>query len=151
MDFLYSDYHAGSCGFNPSWGSITHGQSNRGRIVSVILLAFSNPKVIASWLFKTFMLDKTHYSETRPLPNGKRRNSCKEFWFQRKGCYWHKTSFIVCPEGKNVGLKWQTHIGCTHLIAKSLVVLTRYIILNLDLKPKKTIMSKFVKVQLFFC
>ena len=45
MDFLYTDYHARSCGFNPSSGSINHGQSNQGRIVSVILLAFSNPKV----------------------------------------------------------------------------------------------------------
>ena len=28
--------------------------------------------------------------------------------------------------------KWQTHIGCTHFIAKSLVVLKRYVILNVD-------------------
>ena len=80
MDFFYSEYHAVSCGFNSPSGSITHGQSNQGRIASVILLAFSNAKVIAGSRFKMFVLHKTSYSETRPLPSGTRvrRNSCKE-------------------------------------------------------------------------
>ena len=57
MDFLYSDYNAGSCRLNPLGESITHGQSNQEKIVRVILLSFSNPKVIAGWRFKTFILD----------------------------------------------------------------------------------------------
>ena len=43
---------------------MTHGKSNQGRLVSVILLAFSIPKVLAGSRFKTIMLDKTSYSET---------------------------------------------------------------------------------------
>ena len=100
MDFLYSDYNAGSCRLNPLGESITHGQSNQEKIVSVILLSFSNPKVIAGWRFKRFMLDKTSYSETLPLPSRTRRNNCEELRFQRKWYYWHKMSCIVCPEIK---------------------------------------------------
>ena len=87
MDFFYSEYHAGSCrlSFQQEYRSITLGQSNPGRLVSVILLAFSNPKVIPGSRLKTFVLDKTFYSETPPLQSGTRRNSCKELWFRRKG------------------------------------------------------------------
>ena len=103
MGLFYSEYHAGSCGFNPHSGSITHGHSNRGRIVSVVWLAFSNPKFIAGSRFKTFMLVKTSHSETPPLPplpSGRRRNSCKELWFRRTGYYLQKMSCIVCLENK---------------------------------------------------
>ena len=100
MHYLHSEYHGESCGFNPPGGSITRGQSNHGRIVSVILFAFSHLKVIAGWRFKTFMLDKTSYSETETLRSRTCRNSCKELWLRRQWYYWYKSSYIVCSEGK---------------------------------------------------
>ena len=47
MDFVYSKHNAGSWGFNPPDGIITHGQYNQGRTINVILLAFSNQQVMA--------------------------------------------------------------------------------------------------------
>jgi len=134
MDFLYSDYHAGSFRFNPLGESITHDQSNQERIVVWPLCPFFNPKVIAGWRFKTFMSGKTSYSETLPLPSRTRRTAAKNYDSKEKGiigtkCHASSGQRLKC-EGWND--KWQTHIGYTHFIAKSLVVLARYVILNLD-------------------
>ena len=97
MGFFYSEYHAGSCGFNPPSGSISHGHSNQGRIVSVVLLAFSNPKVIAGahlcWMrHPTPKRDHCQVEHVETAANS--------FYSEEKGIIGKKMSCIVCPESK---------------------------------------------------
>ena len=134
MDFLCSDYHAGRFRFNPLGEIITHGQSNQEKLVVWSCWQFLIQKFIAGWRFKTFMSDKTSYSETLPLPSRTRRTAAKNYDSQEKGiigtkCHASSGQRLKC---KGWNDKWQTHIGYTHFIAKSLVVLARYVILNLD-------------------
>ena len=141
MGFFYSEYHAGSCGFNPPSGSISHGHSNQGRIVSVVLLAFSNPKVIAGsrlcWMrHPTPKRDHCQVEHVETAANS--------FYSEEKGiigkkCHASSVQRVKCKAWND---KWQTHIGCTHFIVKSLVLPTRYVILfklrpwSLNLKIK---------------
>ena len=81
MGFFFSEYHAGSCGFNPPSGGVTHGHSNQGRKVSVVLLALSNPKVIAGsrlcWM--------RHPTPKRDLYQVEQVETAANFYSEEKG------------------------------------------------------------------